>query len=225
MAVNGERLVDCGSTPKQGAAAVVNREAIKNYRPRRLDRPDLAKAAVLIPVIPDTRGDGLIFTPRHHALRFQPGDISFPGGKAEPAESDLLLCALRETEEEIALPPSAVETLGELDQVTVAAHYLVSPFVGLVAPHALIKPGVDEVARVINVSVSDLLIPETLTTTTELRDGAMRSAYKFTVGPVVIRGATARILKRFLEIGYGACYGDSPADLSPSSWPSGSQSR
>ncbi|MGH8291563.1 MAG: NUDIX hydrolase [Steroidobacteraceae bacterium] len=201
---SNERLAD------RAVDGILDKEALKHYRPTRLERPDLAKSAVLIPLISDARGDRLILTVRHEALRFQPGSISFPGGKAEPAESDLLLCALRETEEEIALPRSAIEVVGELDQITVAARYLVTPFVGLVAPEAPIAPGVGEVSQVIVASVSDFLGPDALEATTDARDGAARISYRFKAGTAVIWGATARILKRFLEVGYGARYADSP---------------
>jgi len=211
MVAKNERLGDRESTPEHGAAATLSKEAIKHYQPKRLDRPDLAKSAVLVPVVSVASGDRIIVTARHETLRFQPGNISFPGGKAEPTESDLLLCALREAEEEIGLPPSAVEVLGELDQVTVAARYLVTPFVGLIAPTTSFAPGIGEVARMIDVDVVDLLHPGAFETTTEIRDGATRPTYKFRVGTIVIWGATARILVRLLQIGYGACYPDVPA--------------
>ncbi|MGH8220287.1 MAG: hypothetical protein ACREUT_17240 [Steroidobacteraceae bacterium] len=71
---------------------------------------------------------------------------------------------------------------------------------------------IPEVAKSIDMRVWDLLAPDTLKATVELREGAPRAAYKYVVGPLVIWGATARILKRFLEIGYGARYPDTAAD-------------
>lgn len=178
--------------------------SIKHYRPRRLNRPDLRRSAVLIPVIQDEATDRIVFTARHEQLRFQPSDISFPGGKADPNDPDLSRCALRETQEEIGLPPQFVNIIGEMDQVTVSSRFLVTPFVGLVAADTPINPGVGEVRRLIVLNVSDLLTQASYETVPHIQNGVSRLTYKFTISNVTIWGATARILKLFLEIGYGA---------------------
>jgi coenzyme A diphosphatase NUDT7 len=107
-------------------AAAIDISALKGYRPVRLERPDLVRSAVLIPVLQDKAGDRIIFTVRDSRLRFQPGDICFPGGKAETDETDLVCCALREAEEEISLSPTDVDIIAEMDQVVVRARYLVA---------------------------------------------------------------------------------------------------
>ncbi|MGH7690168.1 MAG: NUDIX hydrolase, partial [Gemmatimonadaceae bacterium] len=114
--------------------ATLNLSALKNYDATRLDRPDLEMSAVLVPLIHDEYTDRIVFTVRHDRLRFQPGEISFPGGKVDPGDSDLASCAIREAKEELGLPPDRVEVIAELDQITVSSRYVLSPFVGLVNP-------------------------------------------------------------------------------------------
>lgn len=180
--------------------------ALNAYRPVRLNRADLESSAVLIPVIREVRGDRMIFTVRSNRLRFQPGHISFPGGKVEPHETDLAACALREAEEEISLRRDNVEIAGELDQVIVSGRYLVSPFVGLLRGGELFKPAEPEIEAVIAIDLADFLDPRKLETVPGMRGSSGKPVYKFTVGEFTIWGATARILKQFLEIGFGIDY-------------------
>src|SRR3954452_7985683 len=68
-------------------------------------------AAVLIPVIAHPQGLSVLFTQRTTHLRSHSGQVSFPGGRAEPGDASAEFTALRETEEEIGLSPAAVEVL------------------------------------------------------------------------------------------------------------------
>lgn len=70
-------------------------------------------AAVLV-LLSDQDDPDLVFTERSAALRKHPGQISFPGGRREPADPDALHTALREANEEIGLDPTMVTRLGEL---------------------------------------------------------------------------------------------------------------
>lgn len=184
----------------------LNLAALKAYRPLRVDRADLERSAVLIRVIRDLSGDRIIFTARNDRLRFQPGQISFPGGKAEPDETDLAVCALREAQEEISLRPEHVEIAGELDQVIVSGRYLVNPFVGLLGAGEPFNPIQSEVAAVIAIDLADFLDPRKLETVPEMRSSSGKPVYKFTVGEFALWGATARMLKQFLEIAFGIDY-------------------
>ncbi|MGZ4812996.1 MAG: NUDIX hydrolase [Terriglobales bacterium] len=190
---------------------LLNIAALRRYQPKRLHRPDLQRSAVLIPVLRNENQDQIVFTSRQKHLGFQPGDVCLPGGKAVPGEIDLSACALREAEEEISLSREQVELIGELDEVVVASRYLVAPFIGLIAPDAPIVPREEEVAELIIVNASDLLTPTALERITHIQEGTPKQTYKFVIGDITIWGATARILKRFLEIGYGARFDcDSP---------------
>ena len=76
-----------------------------------------------------------MLTERRHDLRRHAGEISFPGGRHDDTDADLLATALREAHEEIGLPPEAVEMLGALQPTpTIATGYAIYPFVGLIEP-------------------------------------------------------------------------------------------
>ena len=165
----------------------LNIAAIREHRPACVHRAGLEFAAVLVPVIRRDDGDWLVFTARSPQLRFQPGDISFPGGKVEPGDADLVSCALREAEEEISLERRFVEIIGELDQVSVRSRYAVTPFAGLVSSEASLMAQTGEAAAVISIAVAQLLNAGTDLT------------YQTGVEGIIIWGATAhseRLLKR-----------------------------
>jgi 8-oxo-dGTP pyrophosphatase MutT (NUDIX family) len=115
-------------------------------------------AAVLVPLY--TSGGELhaVFTKRRDDLRRHPGEISFPGGRYDEGERDLLATALREAEEEIGLPADAVEVLGALQPTpTIATGYAVYPFVGMIEAGRSWTPSAGEVADVLELSLPDLL--------------------------------------------------------------------
>lgn len=96
-----------------------------------IDRAHTA-AAVLVPLV--QRGDGLhvLLTRRTDHLRDHAGQISFPGGRSEPADGSPTATALRETQEEVGLNPRHVEVIGQLPVYTTVTSYVVTPVVALV---------------------------------------------------------------------------------------------
>lgn len=108
-------------------------------------------AAVLIPIIERQEQLSVLFTLRARHLKHHGGQVSFPGGKQEPDDSDLVNAALRETEEEIGLSGSNIEIIGRLTKYRTVSRYEVTPFIGLInAPLylSLDKNEVDEVFEV-----------------------------------------------------------------------------
>lgn len=88
--------------------------------------------AVLVPVVYEPgKEPALLFEVRSGSLRRQPGEVCFPGGTMEPGESPVQ-CALREAEEELGIPPSAVEVVGMLDFVGNRSGFLLYPVLGKV---------------------------------------------------------------------------------------------
>lgn len=103
-------------------------------------------SAVLVPLVDTADGPSLLYEIRSAAVR-QPGEVCFPGGKAENGET-AVQCALRETWEELAIPPEAVEVIGEMDFLHIRAGSLLRPVLGRVDRGALdaMRPCVAEVA-------------------------------------------------------------------------------
>lgn len=104
-------------------------------------------------------GLNVLLTRRTEHLHDHPGQISFPGGKAEPEDADAVQTALREAQEEIGLPPERVEVLGTLPVYTTVTHFVVTPVVALVRGPLQLKPDVFEVAETFEVPLDFLMNP------------------------------------------------------------------
>jgi len=113
------------------------------------------RCAVLCPLVERDGAWELLFEVRASALRRQPGEICFPGGRMEPGE-DAVACALRETEEELQIPRGCVEVLGPLDFLFQPSGVFIQPVLGRIPPEGFsaLVPSADEVAEVFTVPVS-----------------------------------------------------------------------
>ncbi len=125
--------------------------------PRFSERGPTA-AAVLIPMV-QREGLNVLLTQRTDHLHDHPGQVSFPGGRAEPEDADAVATALREAEEEIGLPPRHVDVLGALPTYTTGTGFVVTPVVALVTPGFTLKPDPFEVAEIFEVPLSFLMTP------------------------------------------------------------------
>lgn len=118
-----------------------------------------AAASVLVPLV--ERGDGLqvLLTQRTSHLRDHAGQISFPGGRAEPGDADAAATALREAQEEVGLDPAAVEVLGHLPAYTTVTNFVVTPVVALVRPPFALALDRFEVEAAFEVPLAYLMTP------------------------------------------------------------------
>ncbi|MEZ5156796.1 MAG: CoA pyrophosphatase [Solirubrobacterales bacterium] len=154
-------------------------------------------AAVLVPLFGWPERPGLIFTERRRDLRRHGGEISFPGGRADPGET-LVECALREAEEEIGLDPGAVEVIGALPPTsTVVTSFKVLPVVGLVPERLAHELSPHEVERVIELDLDELRAAYGMRRL--IRRGVPFRTPTFDVEGAFIWGATARMLQQFFD--------------------------
>jgi 8-oxo-dGTP pyrophosphatase MutT (NUDIX family) len=115
-------------------------------------------ASVLVPLV--LRDEmTVLLTQRTDHLSDHPGQISFPGGRAEASDADAVATALREAHEEIGLEAFEVEILGSLPTYTTGTGFIVTPVVGLVQPGAVLRPDPIEVAEVFEVPLAWLMDP------------------------------------------------------------------
>ncbi|MBV7315060.1 CoA pyrophosphatase [Shewanella sp. NIFS-20-20] len=120
----------------------------------------LVSAAVLVPFFQAGQDTRLLLTRRAAHLAAHPGQISFPGGKREPQDSDLIDTALRESYEEIGLIHDQVEVLGTLDVHQTISGFTITPVVGII--HGAFTPIIDsnEVAEWFSVPWQHLMQTE-----------------------------------------------------------------
>jgi 8-oxo-dGTP pyrophosphatase MutT (NUDIX family) len=143
---------------------------------------------------------GLLFTERRADLRRHAGEISFPGGRQDEDDTNLVATALREAHEEIGLDPTAVQLSGALSPTaTFATGYRIHPFVGLIPdPKGLgLEPSPDEVETVLAFSLD--LLRDNYSMRRLVRRGVAFHAPAYEVEGHLIWGATARILGDLLD--------------------------
>lgn len=117
-------------------------------------------ASVLIPLVARPEGLTVLLTRRTDHLHDHAGQISFPGGRAEPEEAhDPVITALRETEEEVGLARRHVEVIGRLPVYTTITSYVVTPVVALIEPGFQLKLDPFEVAEAFEVPLAFLMTP------------------------------------------------------------------
>ncbi len=170
-------------------------------RARRIVLPgSLVRAAVLVPIV-DHGEAFLVFAQRTDRVGHHAGQISFPGGRVDAGDVDDLQAALREAEEEVGLAPASVEPLGMLDDTeTVATQFVITPWVGVVRGPVVWKPDGEEIEKVIEVPVAALLAPGCFRVESWERNGVTRDVYFYDYQDTTIWGATARILKQYLDL-------------------------
>ena len=168
------------------------RRALSNET-RKVSEPGLRRSAVLLLLYRKDGEYAVLFNKRTQKVEFNKGEICFPGGGMDEGDAGLMETALRETHEEMGISPASVTVLGELDETTTRAGFVIRPFVGTIPYPYEFRPNEDEVAEVLEVPVSSLLD----TRNVEDADWAHSKVYSF--GEHKIFGATARILEQFLD--------------------------
>lgn len=167
--------------------------------------PDrLREAAVLVPLIEREEGLTILFTQRTAHLSAHAGQISFPGGRREPLDRSAEDTALRETEEEVGIPRTLIETCGRLDTYVTRTGFQVTPVVGLVRPPLALTPDPTEVAEVFEVPLSFILDPDNPQRHSRDVSGKPRFFYVFPYGQRYIWGATAGMLVNLRDVLRGA---------------------
>lgn len=185
------------STPADVAAAAAER-----VTPELLAawfKMPLRPAAVLIPLTERPGGLRMLLTERTHTVSDHPGQVAFPGGMAEPDDPDLLTTALRESSEEIGLLPQQVDVVGYLPAQAVITGYAVLPVIGFYPPDFEPRADPREVAGVFEVPFSYLQDQGNLIRIDRERNGVTLPTYEFHYEGHRIWGATALMIRQFLQ--------------------------
>jgi len=158
-------------------------------------------AAVLVPLYQKDGQYHIVFIKRTEKVKDHKGQISFPGGARDKDDQTLLHTAVRESREEIGVRPEDIEVIGELDdELTTTSNYTVTPFVAVIPCPYRFQKNVDEVADILEVPIEALMKNGRVNSNGENLNGESLESYIYDYNGNVIWGATARILKKLLDI-------------------------
>ena len=164
---------------------------LRHRKKKKISGEDLRASAVLIPLFHKQGQYHVLFTERSEEVDFHKGQVCFPGGRRELSDSSLLQTAIREAEEEIGLRANDVEILGELDDmITLTSNYVISPFVAFIPHPYSFRADSREIKEIFPVPLS-FLMDET---------NFKQDSYEYEYEGHIIWGATARILKQFIDL-------------------------
>lgn len=161
----------------------------------------LRPAAVLIPIYRKNGECHVLLTKRTEELEYHKGQICFPGGSRHDEDVSLKDTALREAYEEVGIRPEDVEILGELDGFgTLTSNFLITPFVGVIPyPYEFIVSE-HEIDELVEVPLSALANDSNYWEEERSAEGVTGKASFFKYKDKVIWGATAGILKQFVDL-------------------------
>jgi|TARA_B100001971_G_scaffold27069_1_gene21432 8-oxo-dGTP pyrophosphatase MutT (NUDIX family) len=136
----------------------------------------------------------ILMTKKAKTLKQHGGEISFPGGKWQSSDHDLLETAIRETNEELSLSIDRNQILGQLDNVTTLnSKYTITPFISIIDKIPNLKPN-SEVESVLHIPLFSFL--ETISNDTNPEHNSIKEMYTLTFEKHIVWGASARMLRQ-----------------------------
>lgn len=159
----------------------------------------LQPAGVLVPIIVRENAMSILLTQRAAGLSQHPGQVSFPGGRMEAGDADVLATALRETWEEIGIAPQLVDVAGFLETSPTVSGFAVTPVIGFVADGYCLNIDRAEVEHVFEVPLNFLMQAGNVQMTEREVEGFRMPVAEFHYGDRRVWGATANILVMLLE--------------------------
>ena len=154
-------------------------------------------SAVLIPIITSQNTDSILLTKRSEELNHHPGQVSFPGGRAESSDKNALDTALRETHEEVGISKDIIKVAGFLDQHTTVSDFIITPIVGIIDSGYQTRVDPVEVDYAFEVPCEVLLDESNYQRSKIFWQGEMRHFWELHYEEHHIWGATASILRNF----------------------------
>ena len=155
---------------------------------------NLQPAGVLIPVLQRPGQLSVLLTQRSAELKHHAGQVSFPGGRMEDADKDVVQAALRETHEEVGIPPDAITVIGYLNPMPTVTGYAVTPVIGVVSGDAPLRLDRTEVEYAFEVPLTFLLDERNQRASEREYQGRTIPSIEFHYESEQIWGATAHMV-------------------------------
>lgn len=169
-------------------------------------QPGQREAAVLV-ALTQARDPEVVFIKRAEHLNSHRGQVAFPGGMWEAADASLLDTALRETEEEVALPRDRVELIARLPRRATRTGTPVTPYLGTIPDDVMLRHDPSELDAVFRVPLAYLCDQRHLVSGEfELLDGRYEMPC-YCWGEYRIWGFTLNVLVHFLNVALDARLG------------------
>ena len=175
-------------------------ERLRGREAARMPLEGLVPSAVLVLLRDGEKGLEVLLTQRSHDVRHHQGQVSFPGGMAEPEDADEIATALRESSEEIGLDAARVRILGRLDDYTTITKYHITPIVASVASFEGLAGRTDEITDVFAFPVALIGDTKRVLRIRGEAFGRREEVLFIAFGDHLLWGATARMLLNLLEI-------------------------
>jgi 8-oxo-dGTP pyrophosphatase MutT (NUDIX family) len=175
------------------SAVDYHRESLQ--RTAHIDQSRLRRAAVLIGFVERETGLHVIFTRRAAHLKHHPGQVSFPGGKFEPNDQNIIHTAIREMEEEVGISADKIDVFGQLEPLTTVSQFSILPVLAFIKNDYHANIDSNEVAELFEVPAHYLFHPNNLISHTfRMKDNHHR-IFAVSYDKHFIWGATAQIIQ------------------------------
>lgn len=177
------------------------KQALASLQRMSLSDRSLTEAAVLVPIFCKDGEYHILFTQRSDQVAHHKGQISFPGGARSKIDGTLLDTALRESWEEVGLEAKDVEIVGQLDSTpTATSSFNILPFVAFIPYPYKFTLSQYEISEIFSVPISALLRKANRREERYSSGNQVFVGYCYEYEGRVIWGATAQIVRQFLEI-------------------------
>ncbi|CAH9051276.1 putative Nudix hydrolase NudL [Pseudoalteromonas holothuriae] len=177
-----------------------NTSAVQQNKPHMVARQSVKSSAVLIPLVEQDGQATLLFCKRAAYLTHHPSQLCFPGGKAEPQDKNLVMTALRETQEELGILPSNITPLGTLNIHATLTGFNILPVVAKLAPNAHWHTDSEEVEHAFTLPLTQLVDTKNWHIYELILGGKARQLPGFITPHGLLWGATASLVQNFIAL-------------------------
>ncbi len=175
-------------------------QRISSHRRRTVENNSLVRSAVLVPFVKTNNELSLLFTKRTDTVERHKGQISFPGGVEDKNDDSPVATALRESFEEIGVPPASVKIFGLLSDLQTPSRFLVTPVIGYVERLPALCISKDEVAEVLMIPFAEFFDASKRRSEIRMREGEKIEIFFYDVWKEPIWGATGNIIKELIDL-------------------------